>query len=206
MRNQLVSYVNLLFAGNPEAADIKEEILQNTLDRYDDMIAQGRTPEAAYSLAISGIGDISELLRGNASSAMPPFSGPEASEESEESVKKKQMRKLLRSVAVAMYILCPVPLFIFQNEIGLCLLLGIVAVATAIIIFAAKGARRRNLDLTPRQKMRKSISDLIWTLGTIVYFVVSFVTFAWHITWLIFPLLGAIDGLVSACVDLKEEK
>lgn len=203
MRNQLVSYVNLLFAGNPEAADIKEEILQNTLDRYDDMIAQGRTPEAAYSLAISGIGDISELLHGNAASVQPSSSVPREPEESE---KKKTIRKLLRAVAIGLYILCPVPLFIFQDEIGLSLLLAVVALATVLIIFASKGEKKPDVELTPQQKIRKSISDLIWTIGTIVYFVVSFTTFAWHITWLIFPLLGAIDGLISACMDLKEEK
>ena len=62
MKEQLIQYVNLLFAGVPQAADIKEEILQNTLDRYDDLIAQGKSPQAAYSLAISGIGDINEIL------------------------------------------------------------------------------------------------------------------------------------------------
>ena len=60
MRDQLTQYVNLLFAGNTDAEDIRMEILQNTLDRYDDLISQGKTPEAAYRLAISGIGDIGE--------------------------------------------------------------------------------------------------------------------------------------------------
>ena len=62
MREQLIQYVELLFAGAPEAYEIKQEILQNTLDRYDDLIDQGKSPEAAYRLAISGIGDINEIL------------------------------------------------------------------------------------------------------------------------------------------------
>ena len=63
MRDQLISYVDLLFAGAEQSGDIKDEILQNTLDRYDDLLSQGKSPQAAYSLAISGIGDISELLQ-----------------------------------------------------------------------------------------------------------------------------------------------
>ena len=59
MREQLIQYVELLFAGAPDSEEIKQEILQNTLDRFDDLIDQGKTPEAAYRLAISGIGDIS---------------------------------------------------------------------------------------------------------------------------------------------------
>ena len=62
MREQLIQYVNLLFAGAPDSDEIRQEILQNTLDRYDDLVSQGKSPEAAYRLAISGIGDINEIL------------------------------------------------------------------------------------------------------------------------------------------------
>lgn len=58
MREQLIQYVQLLFAGAADCDDTRQEILQNTLDRYDDLIAAGKTPEAAYRLAIMGIGDI----------------------------------------------------------------------------------------------------------------------------------------------------
>ena len=202
MRNQLVTYVDLLFAGNPEAEDIKEEILQNTLDRYDDLIAQGRSPEAAYSLAISGIGDLSELLSGHAAAAAAAPAAPAESE----AVRRK--RRGLRAVAVALYIACPVPLFLIQNEWGLCLLLAVVAAATALMIFAGKSKEeeKEQRPRTPQEKLKKSVSDLLWTVGTVVYFIISFLTMAWHITWLIFPLLGAIEGLVNACLDLKEVK
>ena len=62
MKARLKQYVDLLFAGTPDSDDMKQEILQNTLDRYDDLISQGKSPEAAYRLAISGIGDIHEVL------------------------------------------------------------------------------------------------------------------------------------------------
>ena len=65
MRDQLVQYVSLLFAGAENCEDTKQEILQNTLDRYDDLIAEGKSPEAAYRLAITGIGDINEILGRN---------------------------------------------------------------------------------------------------------------------------------------------
>ena len=43
MRDQLKQYVNLLFAGAADCEDIKQEILQNTLDRFDDLVAQGKS-------------------------------------------------------------------------------------------------------------------------------------------------------------------
>ena len=54
MREQLIQYVQLLFAGAADCDDTRQEILQNTLDRYDDLVAAGKTPEAAYRLARPG--------------------------------------------------------------------------------------------------------------------------------------------------------
>jgi hypothetical protein len=47
---------------NGRLSELKEELRQNTMEKYDDLIAQGRTPEAAYRAAVEGVGDISELL------------------------------------------------------------------------------------------------------------------------------------------------
>lgn len=42
--------------------EIKEEILQNTIDRYNDLKAGGKSDEAAYNIAIAGIGDVDYLI------------------------------------------------------------------------------------------------------------------------------------------------
>ena len=69
MREKLKEHIRVLFAdaerrspGNPRLAELKEELLLNTQEKYDHLIATGRTPEAAYLAAINGIGDIEELL------------------------------------------------------------------------------------------------------------------------------------------------
>lgn len=53
MRDKLITYVDYLFAGAPETQenrDLKNEVLQNTLERYDDLIASGKAPGAAITL------------------------------------------------------------------------------------------------------------------------------------------------------------
>ena len=45
---------------------------------------------------------------------------------------------------------------------------------------------------------------MIWAIGFALYFLISFATGAWMITWVIFPLIGAVQGLVNAILDLKE--
>ena len=205
MRNQLIQYVDLLFAGAPGAEDIKQEILQNTLDRYDDLLEQGKAPAAAYRLAISGIGDISEILdtqQPSASAYRTPVSAPVEEDD--------RKGKTLRAVAIAMYICCPIPLVALSqfglDILGLCLLLLIVGAATALIIIANKNNKEDKEEDSKSEEdpLRSSIGDLIFWIGLAIYFALSFYTGAWYITWLMFPLMGAVKGLTNAILDLKE--
>lgn len=212
MKEQLIQYVNLLFAGNPGLDDVRQEILQNTLERYDDLIAQGKTPEAAYSLAISGIGDINEIF-GRQPQAEPeyiPYYPPAPSDADE------NLRRILRAVAIGLFILCPVPLivldYIGMDIFGLCGMLAIVAAATMLMLLSRKKpeAAGRTADATqteckdPNSQLKKSIGNMIGSIGLAVYLILSFATGAWFLTWLIFPIMASIKGLVNACIDLKE--
>ena len=212
MREQLIQYVNLLFAGAADCDDIRQEILQNTLDRYDDLVAQGKQPEAAYRLAITGIGDINEILASVPRSNPAPHFEPiqEVTAETEEDVKRKK----IRGVAIAMYILCAVPLIILSelgaDTLGLCLTLALVACATYLMIITGRKDADEDEDDRDHDRyehpMKEKIGNLIWALGLIAYFGISFTSGAWHITWLIFPIMACFRGLSDAVIDLMEGK
>lgn len=208
MREQLISYVNLLFAGTTDTVEIKQEILQNTLDRYDDLVEQGKSPEAAYRLAISGIGDINEILGQGKPEPYVPQHTPETAED-------EKQGKLLKAVAIAFYIACPIPLFALGDEIGLCLTLLLVAAATALIVMSGKKesetvqtspvAYSSSTQHSPEtQKLIKTIGLVVMIICVALYLVISFLTGAWFITWILFPLFACIKGLIVACIDLKE--
>ena len=202
MREQLIQYVELLFAGAQNCDDIKQEILQNTLDRYDDLIAAGRVPEAAYRLAIAGIGDINEIL----GTTVPPVAALNPAEKSDGG--DNFAKKILRATAVGLYIISILPLIILcelgMEILGLCGTLAIVAVATVMIILGAKKdtslQEKAEKEEISESELSKSITGLLWALGLGLYFFLSFTTSDWHITWVIFPILGALDSLVSAIV------
>ena len=203
MREQLIQYVSLLFAGAENCEDTRQEILQNTLDRYDDLIAQGKSEEAAYRLAITGIGDVSEILGRNDT---VPAAVPEPKKNTDNDT---LMKKLLRAIAVGLYILCPLPLIVLSelgmDTFGLCGLLCFVAVATVLMILGAKkqdSPEKEDAD-EPKSEMGKSVSSLIWAIGLAVYLILSFLTGAWHITWVIFPILGAVNALVCALIPAE---
>ena len=212
MREQLIQYVNLLFAGAADCEDIKQEILQNTLDRFDDLVSQGKQPEAAYRLAISGIGDINEILgsapRGSSIPSYEPIQ--EVKPETEEDIKRKKTR----AVAVAMYILSALPLIILGDlgfdNLGLCLTLALVACATYMMLITSKKddedeAEEKRKDEI-KHPLKERIGNIIWVTGLIAYFGISFSTGAWYITWLLFPFMACVRGLSDAIIDLKEAK
>lgn len=211
MKEQLTQYVRLLFAGSEGAEDIQEEILQNTLDRYDDLISQGKSPEAAYRLAISGIGDISEIMSAAESRNAPEIPAPvvQATDAAPSNA------KTLRAIGVCLYITCVVPLFLLRNEIGLCFMFLFIGIATALMVISGKSNPEQTAEAVHAERadaheaknpLRKSIHSVVFSLGLAAYFIVSFLTGAWHITWVIFLLISAVNGLIDALLDYKEDK
>ena len=208
MREQLIQYVNLLFAGASDCEDMRMEILQNTLDKYDDLVSQGKSPEAAFGLAISGIGDINEIL-GSEPVPIPDIAPALPKDFQDPKVKK------LRSLAVALYIICALPVIVFceygHEILGLSITLVIVAIATYIMMITGKKdpesepVHKKEAN-KPENKLKKAIHTLLDIVMLAVYLVVSFLTKAWAITWLIFPIFACIEGLIDAIMDLKEAK
>lgn len=225
MREQLVQYVNLLFAGSDGTEEIKQEILQNTLDRFDDLVARGSTEEAAYRQAIAGIGDVGEILGGTRPAAqadvpqeeggspLPGFEGTGPA-----------VARMMRAVAIFLYIVSPVPLLLLDalgwDNIGLCLTLVIVAIATLLLLTFKAPAGKKGAQAAQEQSeqhpserspegqrnLESSVKKLMRTLGVVLYFVISFSTGAWLITWLIFPIERALEGVICASLDLREER
>ena len=164
MKTKLREYIDTIFADaerrapyNERVRELKEEMLQNLNDRYDDLIAKGKTPAAAYNIAVAGVGDISELLDSvvgnNASKSEahtqtppPPKSGkrPLTAEEQETVRRYREKSAIRMTVAVAMYILCWLPVAVlssflgsFGSMVGLIAMFGMIAAATGLIIYNA---------------------------------------------------------------------
>ena len=206
MREQLIQYVNLLFAGATDSDEIKQEILQNTLDRYDDLIAQGKSPEAAYRLAISGIGDINEII-GNTQSQHSPAPAPVREQQDEpQDISKK---KLMRAISIALYICCVIPVLVLGNigsgVLGVCLMFVMIAAATVLMVLSSdsKEDPEEKEEDEPKTELGKALESVWGWLSLGLFLVISLWSGAWYITWLIFPIMGAVKGIIKACMDLK---
>ena len=83
MNQKLTQYVDSLFAGLPQsrqASDLREELLANLNDRYEDELAQGTGEEDAFQRAIESLGDLREAL-GELPGSAPLCAAPPAARE-----------------------------------------------------------------------------------------------------------------------------
>jgi len=59
MENKIRDYLEDLFADAPQTKkvyELKEEMFQNLIEKYRDLLAEGMPEEAAYNIAVAGIG------------------------------------------------------------------------------------------------------------------------------------------------------
>lgn len=203
MEEKLREYVNGLFAsvpGSERAFSVKSETLGKLMLIYQSYIAEGKGENEAYALAVSSLGDVGIIL--DKARAI----------EIDEPIEAKKRSGIFIAAAVALYILCPIPVILLQNEVGVVLLLLFVAVATGLLIFNAVTRKRSLLQAVDNtfskenNSVFKAVSSALWSLIVVIYFVLSFTTNAWHITWVIFLIGAAIEGILKAVFELKESK
>ena len=64
---------------------------------------------------------------------------------------------------------------------------------------------KKTIEEEKEDKIVKQINNTIESVGVIIYFIVSFMTMAWHITWIIFLIIGLIEQIVKLIFLLKEK-
>lgn len=222
MEDKLRAYMDHLFRDvkpTRSSVELKEEIIQNLVDKYHDMLAEGKTPEAAYNIAVASVGDTDELLAGlHQEKKEENFVSDEAVE------RGRRKSALLTSVAVMLYIVSVIPPIIISettanDSLAPVSMFMIIAVATGLLIYNnMTKPRYRKMDDSiveefkewqnqndSNQRAMKSISSAMWSIIVVIYFVVSFTTMAWYITWVIFLIGAAIEGIMKAVFELRKQ-
>ena len=216
MKDKLRNFIESLFEDAPknkQTIELKEEMLQNLIDKYNDLVDSGKSSEAAYNIATASIGDIHELIRQieKREENNPLF---------EQNYDKGRKRfALLLSISVMLYILCVVPVILLEDSVlGVVIMFVMVAIATGLILYnnmtkpkylkkdstVVEEFKEWKANSTEKNTLYQSITKVMWSCITILYFIVSFLTMAWHITWIIFLIGSAIQGIISAIFELKK--
>ena len=207
MENNIRYYVDEIFAETTpsrKSVELKEEMIQNLQDKYNDLLSEGKTPEAAYNIVVAGIGDVSALL-----GELENDRTPQGNTQREEN---RRISAMFTAVAVSMYILSVLPVILLRNLTGVVILIAMAAIATGLLVFNSivrPGPRDDDEDSMveefrawragthEQRSMMKAISSAMWSIVVALYFIISFTTGAWHITWVIFLIAAAAQSLIK---------
>ncbi|MGL5676591.1 MAG: permease prefix domain 1-containing protein [Cellulosilyticaceae bacterium] len=222
MNKRIKEFIDQLFAHTPHTTyveELKEEMLTNLCDKYEDLLVEGKSKDEAYMIVTASVGDIRELVSGIDESAVMITT-------KDLEVRRKKSA-LITSIAVAMYILCGAIMVAMgvlgdynpmAPVIGVVIVIMIVAGATGMLIYdnATKPevlkddyqAKVRKEAMTPAQKRNDTIKDAVSTVlwvGTVaVYLIINFVVRAWDYSWIIFIIAAAIQCIINLIFKLKE--
>lgn len=215
MYEELRKRVDDLFSDAPKTAramELKEEMTANLIEKYDDLLASGKTEQEALKGAFSGIGDLASLVRGLKEET--PVS-------EEEMRRERQKSALFISAGVGLYIFGVAVLilfsevFQFNDVVGLILMLVIDAIATGLIVYNALSRPKYLSDRTKEEKewqpsntgtsdVLRQIKSILWLLIVVIYFLISFLFGAWAYSWVIFIIGVAIEKIIVLMFQMKE--
>lgn len=111
---------------------------------------------------------------------------------------------LLYFVAVA-WITISIPVFMMNPIVSTTVFLLICGVATSIIIYVNIVFKKEKQTIIEDKntKIAKQINEVIACIVTVIYFLISFYTMAWHITWIIWVIYAMIEQIVKLLFMLK---
>ncbi|MDR3206975.1 MAG: permease prefix domain 1-containing protein [Oscillospiraceae bacterium] len=217
MKDRIKTHVEGLFQDAPHTRRVREareELLAGCLDKYEDLTAHGRSPEEAYEDVISGIGDVTELLRAIGElDAADPISWE----------RQRQKRALFVSFGVFLYVLAlgatALAVGYVSAQLGGVIFFILIALGTMLVVygmvstrteryttFSRSGEERTTMsqEITAQmvsgsrnKQLEKAVSALLWPLATLCFLCVGFLFHAWHPGWLIFPACTVAQLLVN---------
>lgn len=216
---------------NRRTVELKEELIANALEKYNDLTLRGYGEDEAFQLVIGSIGDVGQLFADLGTD--DDYSLSYYLQWAREAQEKKAV---LTAISVGLFLLAAVVLvvsfllywynmkFIYihgqnMNLLGIGLALLLCVVPVSLLVYARKiqppmeladyTVSQAAISRETRKQRRKrfkqikgSLEGLMWLLIVIFYFLVSFTTHAWYITWIVFLGGAAVECLLDALTKI----
>lgn len=218
MNQNLKNHVDDLFQHAPKTRatyELKEEVLSNANDRYADLI-KDQIPEAeALDIVIHSIGNVEDLFTQTEEQGA-------TLNHLDDTLRKKIA--LYKSVAIGMYIFAFIimvaldDIYPHLNTLGFVLMLAIAAVATSILVYVGTAYPKYNRQADTiveefkewnhnqekTKAIKSSLNMILWMVVLVLYFMISFLTYAWYITWVIFLIGACAQAILNLVFHLKD--
>ncbi len=225
-------YMDELFENAPvnhRTLELKEELIANALEKYNDLMLQGYGENDAFQLVVGSIGDVQQLFAEMGGD--DDYSHAYYLQWAREAQEKKAA---LTAISTGLFLLAGAVLVVSLllywynvkviyisgqnlNLLGIGIALLICTVPVSLLVYAHKIKPPVELAdyavkaaaLETRKQRRKrfkqikgSLEGLMWLMIVIFYFIVSFATHAWYITWIVFLVGAAVECLLDALTKI----
>ena len=110
--------------------------------------------------------------------------------------------------------------FTADGRMGFIIMMVIIAIATCILVYTGAAYpkykkaddtvveefKEWNSSQKKKKSIQNSVSTIIWMITLVVYFLISFLTMAWHITWLMFLIGVCVQAIANLLFQLKDHQ
>ncbi|MCI9072580.1 MAG: hypothetical protein HFH80_07175 [Lachnospiraceae bacterium] len=215
---------------NHRTLELKEELIANALEKYNDLTLRGYGEDEAFQQVVGSLGNVQQLFAdmGTDEDYSQAYYLQWAREAQEKKAALTAVSAGLFLLAGAVLIISlllqwydiKLPYFHGQSlsflGIGIALLICIVPVSMLIYAHRIQPpveltgyAPGGGVSSETRKRRRKrfnqikgSLEGLMWLLIVIFYFIISFATHAWYITWILFLIGAAVECLLDALIKI----
>lgn len=189
-----------------ENAAEKLNVTRQTISKWE---TNQSTPDFDKIIPLCELYEIStdELLRGYEKSNQT-----ESTNYDEISIDQRKSRAKAISISVFLYfisiiwIIVAEPLTIIDDNLLVGIFLLICAIATVNLIYKLSSIPKAKTIEIEKQNKYKRLDGIIASIFTLVYLLISFLTMAWHITWLIWIIFSIVIEIIHLILDIKENK
>lgn len=225
-RFKLQQQIDYLFRNAPvnrATYELKEELMANAIDKMDDLMQDGMSEDDAINMVVSGIGNVDELI------AQLPEDKAQAYQAEYDNYQRGESAKIV-AISVGLYILAGAVFFTgiliasmwYEPALfgGLILAALMCIPPTCMLVYNSYNRPQYNKadnsvvenfkefsnNQNRRKHLRRAVSSVIWTLCLVMYFIVSFATGAWWITWIAFLIALCCEAIVALVFSYRELK
>ncbi|MGN1409692.1 MAG: hypothetical protein ACI4XJ_05905 [Eubacteriales bacterium] len=177
-------------AGSAAAAEICPDLTEDIERAYDERIAAGMSELDAYRDVLRNVDDIKKML-----DSMPLTEDEERGRRTKDS--RKYSEKLLDKICTSLWLLVVIVYLLFSLTFGGWRYTWLIFLWGAIGQTFFDMLKKYNRGTPLKKVLRKGISAIMWLAITMAYFVFSFATGKWAVTWIIFIFGALLENVIN---------
>ncbi|MCM1523395.1 MAG: permease prefix domain 1-containing protein [Ruminococcus sp.] len=225
MNYTLKVYVDSLFKDVPESPavnDLRDEILSNLEERYDDCIKSGMSHQRAYAAVIGTMGDVSRLIAQVSDTGVHTAGIFEKASSGGGFLKKygyiftEENIKTIKRASIAIMWLLIVLLFfllVFNGGeeyswlmfiVGAGLTVGVNTAAKALSMSRRGDGGETRAALL--KTVQRGVSAIIWLMAVFFFFVTGFDSYQWELSWLLFIVAAIVQIIINTVFKIQIRK